>query len=194
MSNPPFFLNECRSLSIAACCAADKGRSSALNFLRFRLSISTAGRLAPDCASSMASEAIVEGLPNAMKFQGSQRSTGLFFKSREGDNRYRGRAEQRYAVLGNCLHLICFDLAPGPVRLRPPTTPHRLRPADLHRRLCSLSTFTSSSRNSPVYFNRSHPPPANPRSWSTKCSSGAASVRVIPLKTLRYPPQLCSRG
>jgi hypothetical protein len=54
LSNPPFFLNESRSLSMAACCAADSGRSSALNFFRFKDSISSAGLLVPAGTSSIA--------------------------------------------------------------------------------------------------------------------------------------------
>lgn len=46
---------------MAACCEAEIGRSSALNFLRFRDSMSIEGLFVPICTSSIASSvAIVE--------------------------------------------------------------------------------------------------------------------------------------
>lgn len=57
LSNPPFFLNECRRLWIDVCCAGVSGSSSSLNFFRCRLSMSIEGRFAlVDCASGTSSE------------------------------------------------------------------------------------------------------------------------------------------
>lgn len=44
---------------MTVCCAVVMGRSSALNFLRFKLSISRAGVFAVGCTSSMASEVAI---------------------------------------------------------------------------------------------------------------------------------------
>lgn len=57
---------------MAACCAADKGRSSVLNFLRFRLSRSTERLLIPGWTSSMASSVAIANLLEARTLFGKE--------------------------------------------------------------------------------------------------------------------------
>lgn len=148
------------------CCAAVMGRSSALNFLCFKLSMSSAGLFVVGCTSSMASKVAI--MDKAIMAKRESR-----VKETISDNDARTSIPGHVQMLLNCGRLICFSLW---LPHCDSTTPSIPTPVVLHydrADSCLLLVLLDPAG----LLNFLLPVDNRSQSWSTKCSSGAASVR-----------------